>query len=196
MKRGPVLDRRSGDLDFYRRIPPDPVALSRESDSYLRCPIKERHSPQVERIDSATGKSLQTLQHQRALTAGGPSRAKVVSNFSEVFVRITSALYFCCTNSTFAYVSGNSRPVSAKSNGTFPSAFLTTSGVTRLSFPGVRDRRLEGIRGGNVFYEPDRFFLPSCIITSAFARTASCHVAFTGTICEGTFLRLRTSCPF
>src|SRR5512136_887089 len=63
---------------------------ARVADSYRRWPMNERHSPHSWLIRFLTGTSLQTLQHQRALTAGGPCSSKVFQNVELPSVRITS----------------------------------------------------------------------------------------------------------
>src|SRR5208337_2287675 len=75
---------------------------ARAADSYRRWPMKERHSPQRSRIRFVTGVSLQTLQHQRAFTAGGPCSAKVSQNVLMPLVLSTSRPYFSDTIFTFS----------------------------------------------------------------------------------------------
>ena len=54
----------------------------------------------------------------------------------------------------------------------------------------------EGVRGSDVFYGAALLLLLPAPSLQHLTGTASCHVAFPGTMRDGTFLRLRTTEPF
>jgi len=77
MQRRPVVNRGGESWARTLEFRQTRLLWARAADSYLLWPINERHSPHCSRIRFSTGVSLQTLQHQRELTAGGPCRSKI-----------------------------------------------------------------------------------------------------------------------